>query len=81
MSTRDPSLRFLMPPGNTTVSAVVLVLNGGRANSAAPATRRNLAYQRMRFFARAVHQDLDGRGVAVWRLPPRAHVLAYGRLP
>ncbi|HEY1486530.1 MAG TPA: alpha/beta fold hydrolase [Micromonosporaceae bacterium] len=50
------------------VSAVVLVLNGGQSTNTAPASTRNLAYQRMRPFARIVHRDLRGRGVAVWQL-------------
>jgi dienelactone hydrolase len=50
------------------VRAVVLVLGGGRARNTQPAGRRNLAYQRMRPFARIVHRDLSRRGVAVGQL-------------
>jgi len=50
------------------VRGVVLVLPGGRARSTAPASRRHLAYQRMRPFAAAIHAGLAGHGIAVWQL-------------
>jgi dienelactone hydrolase len=50
------------------VSAVVLVLAGGRARSTAPASRRHLSYQRMNPFARVVHRATRDHGVAVWQL-------------
>ncbi|MFP5073017.1 alpha/beta hydrolase [Pseudonocardia nantongensis] len=55
-------------------AAVVLVAHGGKAHSTAPATRRGLAYQRMRPFAGALeragraHRSERGEGVAVYLL-------------
>jgi hypothetical protein len=65
---RQPGLQIQSPGPAEPVTAVVLVLPGGRANSHAPARRRHLAYQRMRFFATAVHRGSRARGVAVWQL-------------
>ena len=60
---------LIRPPDPATpVTAVVIVLNGGRAHSLAPASRRNLAYQRMIPFTREVHRATRSHGVAVWQL-------------
>jgi dienelactone hydrolase len=66
MTARTPALRIR--PARGGVTAIVLVLGGGSAVNANQASRRNLAYQRMRPFARIVHRDLRTHGVAVWQL-------------
>jgi hypothetical protein len=65
---RTAGLRIEPPVPAAPVTAVVLVLPGGRAHSHAPAHRRHLAYQRMRRFAVAIHRAGTGRGVAVGQL-------------
>ncbi len=63
-----PRVAVRSPAAGQDVRGVVLVLPGGRARSTAPASRRHLAYQRMRPFAAAVHAGLGSHGVAVWQL-------------
>ena len=63
-----PGVRVRPPEGAAPVTGVVLVLAGGRARSLAPASRRNLSYQRMNPFARDVHRATRDHGVAVWQL-------------
>ena len=63
-----PRVAVRSPAADQDVRGVVLVLPGGRARSTAPASRRHLAYQRMRPFAAAVHAGLGSHGVAVWQL-------------
>jgi alpha-beta hydrolase superfamily lysophospholipase len=63
-----PRVAVRSPAAGEDVRGVVLVLPGGQARSTAPASRRHLAYQRMRPFAAAVHAGLGGRGIAVWQL-------------
>ena len=63
-----PRVALRSPDAGHDVRGVVLVLPGGRARSTAPASRRHLAYQRMRPFAAAVHAGLAGYGIAVWQL-------------
>jgi alpha-beta hydrolase superfamily lysophospholipase len=63
-----PQIRVLPPSDGRPVSAVVIVLHGGRAHSTAPVRRNNLAYQRMRPFTNAIHRDTRHHGVAVWQL-------------
>lgn len=65
---RKPGLQVQPPLPAEPVTAVVVVLSGGRANSHAPARLRHLAYRRMRFFATAVHRATRTRGVSVWQL-------------
>ncbi|MGH3433140.1 MAG: alpha/beta hydrolase, partial [Thermocrispum sp.] len=64
-----PALRVLPAAGRLT--AVVLVLPGGKANSVRPADERQLSYRRMVPIAEALHGDfanLGDRGAAVWLL-------------
>jgi dienelactone hydrolase len=64
-----PTLRVL--PARGPVSAVVLVLHGGRSHSAAPTRASQLSYQRMVPFGRAVHRSRADAGTAVWLLRNR----------
>jgi pimeloyl-ACP methyl ester carboxylesterase len=61
-----PALRIR--PATGPVTAIVIVLGGGRAVSTAKASRRNLSYLRMLPFAAIVHRDLRTDGVEVWQL-------------
>ena len=63
-----PRVAARSPAAGRDVRGVVLVLPGGRARSTAPASRRHLAYQRMRPFAADIHAGLAGHGIAVWQL-------------
>lgn len=69
----SPSLETAGDP-HPDPAAVVLVAHGGKAHSTAPATRRGLAYWRMRPFAQALeragrgHRTGAGHGVAVYLL-------------
>jgi dienelactone hydrolase len=65
---RAAGLRIEPPVPGAPVTAVVLVLPGGRAYSHAPARRGHLAYQRMRRFAVAIYRAGSGHGVAVGQL-------------
>ncbi len=55
-------------PAKEPVTAVVLVLPGGKAHSFAPTTRRQLTRTRMRPFARALSRRGARHGVEVWLL-------------
>jgi alpha-beta hydrolase superfamily lysophospholipase len=58
-------------PADGATDAVVLVLHGGRAHSAAPTQARQLSYLRMVPFGRAVHRARRKSGTAVWLLRNR----------
>jgi len=68
MSMATPGLAVRSPNGAGPVRGIVLVLNGGRARSTAPAYRRHLAYLRMIRFAAVIHAAVADHGVAVWQL-------------
>jgi alpha-beta hydrolase superfamily lysophospholipase len=61
-----PFVRVLASTAPTV--AVALVLHGGKARSAQPATRRQFSALRMTPFARALHNAGSSAGLAVWTL-------------
>lgn len=65
----EPALRVL--PATGTVSAVVVVLHGGKANSLRPASEQQLSYRRMTPIAEDLHRVLGDHGVPVWLLRNR----------
>lgn len=64
-----PRLRRL--PSSVSTQAVALVLHGGKARSARPASRRQLSAVRMTPFAEALHRAGSSVGLAVWTLQYR----------
>ena len=74
MSTRtDVTLTQLHPgvrvhPAKGTTHAVVVLLQGGKADSYEPSEPKHLSSVRMRPFARAIHAQGAEHGVAVWQV-------------
>jgi predicted alpha/beta-hydrolase family hydrolase len=66
LSQREPTVAIHSPPG--AVTAVVLVLPGGKADSFAPTSSSQLTAVRMRPFATALARRGAAHGVAVWLL-------------
>jgi alpha-beta hydrolase superfamily lysophospholipase len=62
----EPVLEIRPAAGD--VTAVVLILHGGRANSFAPTKPSQLTAVRMRPFMKAISRRAAKRGVAVWML-------------
>ncbi|AHH97140.1 alpha/beta hydrolase [Kutzneria viridogrisea] len=70
-SPRTPQLTEWAPAEDRQVTAVALLLHGGRSHSHGAANRRRLTYLRMVPFARDLHRAGGGQGLAVWLLSYR----------
>jgi dienelactone hydrolase len=70
-SLRDdrPTVRVL--PATGPMTAVVVMLHGGRSRGHQPTTTRQLAYRRMVPIAHSVHSSVHRTGTAIWLLRNR----------
>lgn len=71
VATSLPHLDVVEPPSTAAVTAVALVLHGGRERSTEPVGPGQLAVRRMQPFARALARAGGEQGLAVWSLQYR----------